>query len=165
MNPTFTVAGKGHAILPSFHPSILPSFHPSILPPFHPSILPFFHVTGRLRMRMASRPVCMHEVDMASLSPALSRGLGRDDLIKMYFFEGYEYRVIVCFLYFKHGISLCSSTQKAITGHAPSKKKSSTESWLHQEYCKLTTGRKEVPSVCSNVCLGCVSAYILHRRN
>ena len=43
---------------------------------------------------------------MASLSPALSPGPSREDLIKMYFFEGYEYRVIACFLYFKHGITL-----------------------------------------------------------
>ena len=40
------------------------------------------------------------------VSPALSRGLSREDLIKQYFFEGYEYCVIICFLYFVHGIRL-----------------------------------------------------------
>ena len=40
------------------------------------------------------------------VSPALSRGFSRGDLIKQYFFEGYEYCVIICFLYFVHGIRL-----------------------------------------------------------
>ena len=30
----------------------------------------------------------------------------REDLIKWYFSEGYQYRVIVCFLYFVHGIRI-----------------------------------------------------------
>ena len=42
----------------------------------------------------------------AVVPPQLSRGLSRDDLIKEYFFEGYEYRVIICFLYFVHGVSI-----------------------------------------------------------
>ena len=40
------------------------------------------------------------------VSPALSRGFSRGDLIKQYFFEGYEYCVIIYFLYFLHGIRL-----------------------------------------------------------
>ena len=36
----------------------------------------------------------------------LSRGLSRDELIKEYFLEGYEYRLIICFLYFVHGLTL-----------------------------------------------------------
>ena len=47
-------------------------------------------------------------------SPALSRGVCRDDLIKWYFFEGYEYRVMVCFLYFVHGICLSVRQLKRI---------------------------------------------------
>ena len=31
---------------------------------------------------------------------------GRDLLIKCYFMLGYEYRLIICFLYFVHGISI-----------------------------------------------------------
>ena len=42
----------------------------------------------------------------AVVPPQLSRSLSRDDLIKEYFFEGYEYRVIICFLYFVHGVSI-----------------------------------------------------------
>ena len=30
----------------------------------------------------------------------------RDDLIKRYFYEGYEYRAIVSFLYFLHGLRI-----------------------------------------------------------
>ena len=40
--------------------------------------------------------------------------LSRDDLIKWYFFEGYEYGLIVCFLYFVHGISLSVRQLKKI---------------------------------------------------
>ena len=40
------------------------------------------------------------------VSPALSRGLSPEDLIKQNFFEGYEHCVIICFLYFVHGIHL-----------------------------------------------------------
>ena len=32
-------------------------------------------------------------------SPALYRGIGRDDLIKLYF-EGYSYGIIICFLFY-----------------------------------------------------------------
>ena len=54
----------------------------------------------------------------AVVPPQLSRSLSRDDLIKEYFFEGYEYRVIICFLYFVHGVSI--SLQESVTGYEPS---------------------------------------------
>ena len=39
---------------------------------------------------------------------------GRDQLIRAYFREVFEYRAIVCFLYFIHGISLSLSQLKHI---------------------------------------------------
>ena len=48
------------------------------------------------------------------VSPALSRGLSREDLIKQYFFEGYEYCVIICFLNFVHGIRLSVGQLKMV---------------------------------------------------
>ena len=47
-------------------------------------------------------------------SPALYRGVGRDDLIKLYFYEGYNYCLIICFLFFVHGISLSLRQLKKI---------------------------------------------------
>ena len=71
----------------------------------------------------------------AVVPPQLSRSLSRDDLIKEYFFEGYEYRVIICFLYFVHGVSISLrqlidnrptevyylwSAQESVTSYEPS---------------------------------------------
>jgi hypothetical protein len=45
-----------------------------------------------------------------------SRGtpLSREDLIKQYFYEGYQYRAIVCFLYFVHGIRISHRQLKRV---------------------------------------------------
>ena len=101
-----TVAEKGHPILPSyanFHPSVLSYFYPSILTFFHTSILPFqprgrvfnAHVRGLL-LRM-SRSTFL-PLRNSSASPPGSR----EELIKLHFFEGYEYRLIcfVCMIIF-----------------------------------------------------------------
>ena len=77
-------------IFPSFRPTILLYYHSSILPSFHPAFV-----------------MCSYMYLLSLMeSPALYRGVGRDDLIKLYFYEGYNYRLIICFLFFVHGISL-----------------------------------------------------------
>ena len=41
---------------------------------------------------------------MATISGPVT--VSRADIIEWYFYEGYQYRTIVCFLYFVHGITL-----------------------------------------------------------
>ena len=87
--------------------SILPSYHSSILPFFHPSILPSCvrYVQLHVSIVVACLVSWLRTLSLME-SPALYRGVGRDDLIKLYFYEGYNYRLIICFLFFVHGISL-----------------------------------------------------------
>ena len=90
--------------------SILPSYHSSILPFFHPSILPSCVRYVQLHVSIVVDGVACLVSWLRTLSlmesPALYRGVGRDDLIKLYFYGGYNYRLIICFLFFVHGISL-----------------------------------------------------------
>ena len=90
-----------------FHPSVLPFFHTTILPSFHPSFLRSLCAATCIYCRRLPCIVATYVVVDASMeSPALYRGVGRDDLIKLNFYEGYNYRLIICFLFFVHGISL-----------------------------------------------------------
>ena len=99
-----TVAEKGHPILPlwtHFHTSIGTSILPSAL-----QRTTFAHAQSA-NVRQASTNT--HEVKswMASnrQGPIVAAAT-RDGLIRHYFFEGFEYRLIACFLYFVHGINI-----------------------------------------------------------
>ncbi len=50
----------------------------------------------------------------AALPPTVSRGIGREQLIKLFFEEGYGYRSILCFLNFVHGFILSLRQLKRI---------------------------------------------------
>ena len=102
------------SILPFFHSSILLSFHPSILLSFHPSILPSSNRVNSVRARVAALVSFVLDRFYGRIKDRIyffsscsdSRlKLYRYKLIKLYFYEGYEYSLIVCFLYFVHGIS------------------------------------------------------------
>ena len=49
-------------------------------------------------------------------SPTVIQGLSlsRNELIKLYFYEGYEYSLIVCFLHFVHGINISIRQLKCV---------------------------------------------------
>jgi len=64
--------------------------------------------------------------------PALSRDLGRHELITKYFFEGYEYSLIVCFLFFVHGISLSVRQLKRILRRMNLRRRGDTGSIRHR---------------------------------
>jgi len=55
-----------------------------------------------------------HAVHTASLCPAMIRGASREQLIKLYFLEGNEYKVILVFLGLVHGIVLSLRQLKRI---------------------------------------------------
>ena len=104
-----TVAEKGHPILPPYA-----DFHPAILRSFHSSILLYFRSTISVSWHVCACALCSVKLMASFVSPALSRGLGRDDLIRQYFFEGYDYHLIICFLFFIHGITLSLRQLKRI---------------------------------------------------
>ena len=68
----------------------------------------------QLGLFVVSFLIC-HDVCAAVLTPtALLYGREREELVHDYFRDGYEYKVILCFLYFVHGICLSLRQLKRI---------------------------------------------------
>ena len=96
------------------------------------------------------------------VSPALSRGLSREDLIKQYFFEGYEYCVIICFLYFVHGIRLSVRQLKMILRCMNLRRRVHPSSHYHRTIRRLIQVSNPWPFVCLLLLLYWVPcAYVL----
>ena len=100
--------------MPFLHSSILPFFHPSNLPSFHTSIqqsatrlIRFARIAALVSLILDHVIVVFkhHAHSFVSCSDSRLR-LSRNELIKLYFYEGYEYSLIVCFLHFVHVISI-----------------------------------------------------------
>ena len=89
-------------------PYCFSSFSPE-LPFFLPAILLFCYTAVLLYCHTAILPYCLWRLRMRSIhyyTIDSTMANSREDLIKLYFYEGYQYRAIVCFLYFVHGIRL-----------------------------------------------------------
>ena len=82
------------------------------------------------------------------VSPALSRGLSRGDLIKQYFFEGYQYSVIICFLYFVHGIRLSVRQLKRVLRCMNLRRRVHPSSHYHRTVRSLIQVSNPWPFVC-----------------
>ena len=95
-------------------------------------------------------------------SPALSRGFSRGDLIKQYFFEGYEYCVIICFLYFVHGIRLSVRQLKRVLRCMNLRRRVHPSSHYHRTVRSLIQVSNPWPFVCLLLLLYWVPcAYVL----
>ena len=96
------------------------------------------------------------------VSPALSRGFSRGDLIKQYFFEGYEYCVIICFLYFVHGIRLSVRQLKRVLRCMNLRRRVHPSSHYHRTVRSLIQVSNPWPFVCLLLLLYWVPcAYVL----
>jgi len=62
--------------------------------------------TAKLSVLMGILAYCVGQSTAIQPPPALLQGVGRDQLITLYFWEGFQYKAIICFLYFVHGIAL-----------------------------------------------------------
>ena len=96
------------------------------------------------------------------MSPALSRGFSRGDLITQYFFEGYEYCVIICFLYFVHGIRLSVRQLKRVLRCMNLRRRVHPSSHYHRTVRSLIQVSNPWPFVCLLLLLYWVPcAYVL----
>ena len=70
--------------------------------------------TAKLNVLMGILAYCVGQSTAIRPPPALLQGVGRDQLITLYFWEGFQYKAIICFLYFVHGIALSLRQLKRI---------------------------------------------------
>ena len=100
------------------HTGILTLFRSSILVSFHlaTQLIRFAHVLQCLSVSSLIDLTVVLKIMSTLLSPAVIQGLcmSRNELIKLYFYEGYEYSLIVCFLHLVHGISISIRQLKCV---------------------------------------------------